>query len=136
MIDLQVLLYPVLDHDFTTESYRRCETGFLLTRADMMWFWDQYVPEPERRSHPYASPLRAPDVTDVAPAIVVVAGFDPLRDEGVAYAERLEKANVPTNLIEYPDMIHGFITLNQVTPVAEQTTNRIAHAISAHVKKR
>lgn len=132
-IGLQVLLYPVLDHDLTTDSYRRCATGYLLTRDDMAWFWDQYVPEQARRSDPYASPLRAASVADVAPALIVVAGFDPLRDEAVAYARRLEEAGVPVTLIEYAGMIHGFMTLNKVTPVAEQATERVAEEIRKRI---
>lgn len=133
-IAMQVLLYPVTDADLTTPSYERCAEGFLLTRDDMAWFWDQYVPEQSQRNHPYVSPLQAQDLNGVAPAIVVVAGFDPLRDEGVAYAKRMQEAGVDVTLLEYEDMLHGFMTLNAVTPVANESTDRVADLIGEHLK--
>mgnify|MGYP001297355986 CR=1 FL=1 len=106
---LQVLAYPAVDHDFETESYRRFAEGYYLTRAEMMWYWDQYVPEGRDRDSPYASPVRASDLGGLAPALVLTAGYDVLRDEGELYARKLEAAGVPVVLSRYEGMIHGFL---------------------------
>ena len=105
----QVLLYPVLDHDLTTGSYREMgDPGRIISTADMRWFWDQYAPDIADRDNPIASPLRAPRVDHLPPAYIAVAGWDVLRDEGVAYAAKLRAAGVPVELDERGDMIHGF----------------------------
>jgi acetyl esterase len=85
-----------------------------LTRAGMRWYWDQYLGGADGQ-HPDASPLRAPNLSGVAPALIAVCEYDPLRDEGVAYARRLEEAKVPVRLSEYPGMIHGFVRMAAVT---------------------
>jgi acetyl esterase len=84
--DFQVLAYPVTDADFDTASYHEFAEGRLLTRADMMWFWDQYAPDTAQRSDPNLSPLRADTLADSPPALILVAALDPLRDEGERYA--------------------------------------------------
>jgi len=109
----QLLVYPVTDHDFETGSYRANAEGFGLTGVGMRWYWDQYLPDGDR-SAPDASPLRAPTLQGVAPALVVVCEYDVLRDEGVAFYERLRQAGVPTKLSEYQGMIHGFIRMPAV----------------------
>lgn len=129
----QVLLYPVLDCDFGTASYERNADGYLLTRDDMQWFWSQYVPDCGARNDPLASPLRAPDLNGVAPAIVVVAGFDPLHDEGVAYAERLSAAGSTSEVQSYPSMIHGFSTLFALTPAAEASVDTALASLAAQL---
>jgi len=105
----QVLICPVLDFAFDTPSYEQNATGFLLERDDMRWFWAQYLPTEAWGAHPYASPLRAEDVSGVAPAVVITAEYDPLRDEGAAYADRLAAAGVPVDHRCYDGMIHGFV---------------------------
>lgn len=110
-IALQLLLYPVLDSDFERDSYRRWGSGdHLIARADMVWFWDHHVPAAER-ANPEAAPLHANDLTGLPPAIIVLAGCDPLHDEGLAYAEALTAADVPVTLRDHADMAHGFFTL-------------------------
>ncbi|MFV8052579.1 alpha/beta hydrolase [Mycobacterium sp. 48b] len=106
----QALLYPVIAADFGTESYRRFETGYYNTRAAMAWYWDQYVPDASDRSHPHASPLRA-DLAGLPPAVVVTAGFDPLRCEGEDYAEALANQGVPVVHRSFDGAIHGFMTM-------------------------
>jgi acetyl esterase len=109
----QLLIYPVLDHDFDTQSYSANATGFGLTQAAMRWYWDHYLAGTDG-ANPEASPLRASELSGAAPALVVVCEYDPLRDEGVAYAERLHAAGVPARLSEYPGMIHGFLRMPAV----------------------
>lgn len=106
----QLLLYPVIAADFDTESYRRFGAGYYNPIAAMQWYWDQYVPSVADRRHHYASPLNA-DLHGLPPAICVIAGHDPLRDEGIAYAEALEADGVSTVQRRYDGGIHGFMTM-------------------------
>ncbi|CAJ1510990.1 alpha/beta hydrolase [[Mycobacterium] burgundiense] len=107
----QLLLYPVIAADFDTESYRLFGEGFYNPRPALQWYWDQYVPTIADRTHPYASPLHAADLSGLPPAVTVVAGHDPLRDEGLAYAEALRKAGVPTTAHYFEGGVHGFMTM-------------------------
>lgn len=107
----QVLLYPMIAADFDTESYRRFGAGYYNPVTALRWYWDQYVPEVADRKHPYASPLAAADLSGLPPAISVVAGHDPLRDEGFAYAEALEAAGVPSVCRYFEGGVHGFMTM-------------------------
>lgn len=107
-IDHQVLLYPVTDYDLDTDSYRANAEGYLLSRASMRWYWDRYLDDELDGANPYASPLRAPDCSGLPSATVVTAGYDPLRDEGAAYADRLREAGVEVTHADYPGMVHVF----------------------------
>lgn len=106
----QLLLYPMIAPYFDNESYRAFGDGFYNPRTALQWYWDQYVPSPADREHPYAAPLNA-DLRGLAPAVVVVAGHDPLRDEGRAYGDALERARVATTRLDYDGAIHGFMTM-------------------------
>jgi acetyl esterase len=110
-IATQVLLYPVTDHHFDTASYRANAEGYLLEAEGMKWFWRQYLADPADGADPLASPLRAPDLSDLPPAYVMTAEYDPLRDEGDRYAERLTEAGVPVTHSRYDGMVHGFFWL-------------------------
>jgi acetyl esterase len=127
----QLLVYPVTDHDLTTPSY--VEHGgddTLLGKKDMVWFWNHYVPDPADRANPEASPLQAADLSNLPPAVVVIAEYDPLRDEGLAYAERLRAAGTEVTLRRYDDMLHGFFSLVNVF----QTGNETVEAVGADVR--
>ncbi len=126
---LQALIYPVTDCDLDTPSYQENGTGYGLTRDSMRWFWDHYLPHQAARVHPDASPLRAPDLSRVAPALVAVCEYDPLRDEGEAYARRLERAGVPVRLVWYPGMIHGFARMFAVIDRAHQLVADVASSL-------
>ena len=108
----QLLIYPVTDyHTPPTPSYLANANGYYLTRDDMIWFWGHYLNHAGEANHPHASPLRAPDLHSLPPALVITAEYDPLRDEGEHYAGRLRAAGVPTVLSRYEGMIHGFFSL-------------------------
>jgi acetyl esterase len=130
---LQVLLYPVTDHACDTPSYREHASGTNLTAATMRWFWQQFLAHGEQGAEPEASPLRASDLTGVAPALVVTAEHDPLRDEGEAYAQRLVDAGVPTTLTRYEGQIHGFIRMPAVLDAAGRGIDQVADAVHAAV---
>lgn len=125
----QLLLYPATDADFETESYRANAEGYMLTRAAMQWFWDQYVPDPAQRLDPDASPLRTSHFEGLPPAIVVTTEFDPLRDEGDAYAEKLTAAGVPVVHLRYDGMIHGFLRRYKLLDRGQAALDEIAHAL-------
>ncbi|MBT8477268.1 MAG: alpha/beta hydrolase [Gemmatimonadetes bacterium] len=107
-IDFQLLAYPVVDHDLSRPSYDENGEGYLLEKSTMIWFWDHYCP-PERRNEPAACPLLAESLADLPPAVVLTAEFDPLRDEGKAYADALAAAGVPAKLICYDGLVHDFL---------------------------
>lgn len=110
-LDYQVLAYPATDYRFDTASYEENAQGYFLTRRDMERFWEGYLRDESDGRHPYASPLRVADASGLPPALVVTCGFDPLRDDGRSYADRLADAGVPVTHSEYEDMIHGFLTM-------------------------
>jgi len=110
-IDRQVLAYPVTNHAFDTESYTENAQGYFLTRTDMERFWNAYLRSDADGRHPHASPLRADVPSTLPPTTVLTCGFDPLRDEGRAYADRLDAAGVPVTHRPYDEMIHGFLTM-------------------------
>ena len=117
----QVLIYPVTDCDFDTDSYRDAATGYGLTRESMLWYWNQYLPDESKRVSPDASPLRAPDLSGLPPALVITCKLDPLASEGAAYAEGLRSAGVRVEHVNEPDMIHGYIRMNGVVSRARKS---------------
>jgi len=110
----QLLIYPVTNYAFDTPSYKENADGYLLTRDAMQWFWSHYLASENDGRNAYASPMRARDCRRVPPALVITAEFDPLRDEGEAYAARLREAGVPVEVKRYNGMIHGFFSLGHV----------------------
>lgn len=110
----QVLLFPVTAPARGSEfrSYTDNAEGYVLTRASMEWFWEHYLHSSEDETHPYASPLYARDFAGLPPATVVTAEFDPLRDEGLAYARKLSEAGVEVTSTTYDGMIHDFLLMS------------------------
>jgi acetyl esterase len=129
-LKFQLLIYPVTDHGYETASYRDNAEGYLLTRGDMVWFWNHYLGGQDG-SEPYASPLRAKDLRGLPPALVITAGFDPLRDEGEAYAKRMKEAGVPVTLSRYDGMIHGFFGMGAQLDKANAAVDEAAAALRA-----
>lgn len=107
----QFLIYPVTDCDFSTQSYQDFSEGYFLSQAMMRWFWGHYLDSEADGANPLASPLRAEDVSGLPAATVITAGYDPLRDEGKAFADKLQAAGVDVSYRCYDDMIHGFVSL-------------------------
>ena len=105
----QLLVYPAVDLDFTRPSMIDNATGYFLTTEDMQWFWNHYV-TPENRDNPYAVPMTADDVSGLAPALIQTAEYDPLRDEGEAWGERLREAGVDVTITRYDGVVHGFVS--------------------------
>jgi acetyl esterase len=126
---LQVLLYPATNHAFDTPSYREHGTGTHLSEATLRWFWCQFLGDEQRGAEPEASPLRAPHLAGVAPALVLTAECDPLRDEGEAYARRLLDAGVPVTLTRYEGQIHGFIRMPAVLDAGGRGIDQVADAV-------
>jgi acetyl esterase len=125
----QLLIYPVADSDTTRPSYAERPDDVALanfTSEDMDWFWSQYVPDVPARSDPDVAPLRASSLAGLAPAIVVVAGHDPLRDEGCEYAHRLSAAGVDVQVHEHADLCHGFLAFLGRLPEADNTIERVS----------
>ena len=129
-IALQVLVYPVTDlTGFDTASHREFAEDHFLTRAVMEWFVGAYVPRAADRTRPDASPRFNADVSGLPPALVITAECDPLRDEGEAYAKRMQEHGVPVTLTRYDGMIHPFLNFLAVTPSAHAALDQIADAI-------
>jgi acetyl esterase len=105
----QVLIVPVTNYGSETASYRADPDKQVLSVAVMNWCWANYLARPEDGANPYASPLRAPDLTGLPPAFVATAEFDPLRDEGQAYALRMQEAGVPIQHRCYEGMVHAYL---------------------------
>lgn len=125
---LQMLIYPVTDCDLDRPSYLANATGYGLTRNAMRWFWMHYMgTAPWDCSE--ASPLRSHDLSGVTPALVMVCEYDPLLDEGLAYAERLRNAGVPVELIEQQGMIHGFFRMGAVIDRTSTAYDKCAAAL-------
>lgn len=130
-IDYQVLVYPITDADFTRPSYLDPENQLLLMTESMEWFWDHYAPV-DKRSDPEASPLRAASLAGLPPAYVALAEHDVLRDEGVAYAQRLEAEGVPVEVELFSGQMHGFISMFNILPSSAQLISRIAEQTLQH----
>lgn len=119
----QVLLYPVLDPKCDSPSYNEFAEEHFNTAAAMHWYWENYLGsgrDPDRGSFPaeYAAPSCADDLTGLAPAVLVLAGRDPLRDDGARYAQRLADQGVPVIRRDYPDLFHGFVAMMAFAPGA------------------
>ncbi len=115
----QLLIYPVIDPSFDTESYQRYGAGYFNTRAAMQWYWRQYLGDRQVFDPPYlVAPARADCHAGLAPAVVVTAGLDPLHSEGCDYARRLGDAGVPVVHRDFPGLFHGFMTIPSFGPAA------------------
>ena len=127
----QLLLYPTVEAGRTGGSLDTYAEGFFLTKAQVKWFTAQYIPEGTDPADPRLSPLKAPDLSGLPPALVLTAGFDPLRDEGEEYAHAMRAAGVPVLLRRFPGLIHGFGNMTSVSRTSRDALVEIAGAMRA-----
>lgn len=128
----QLLLYPVTEADFTNASYTENGGGeYFLSTGAMRAFWTHYLGDTAVDDASLATVLRTPDLASLAPATVITAEFDPLRDEGNAYAARLSEAGVPLDHAQAPGMIHGFFSMSAMVPDAQPWVDRAARNLAA-----
>lgn len=127
-IDLafQVLVYPCNGRKFTTDSYENMATGYGLSTQAMKWFWEQYLQGTAHDENPYAVPMIAKNFSNLAPAIVITAEFDPLLSDGEQYAALLHRDGVPVLYKQFDGMIHGFFTNMAVTPTSKVAIDFVA----------
>lgn len=131
-IDLQVLIYAVLDSSTSTGSYSEMASGYLITDTQMHWYWNQYVPNIADRQDPRVSPMHAQSLAGLPPAIVIVAEYDVLRDEGINYANRLRDEGVQADVTTYEGQIHGFMGFLGFVADAEIALDATADRIAQH----
>lgn len=133
----QLLLWPVTDASFDTASYKQYAEGHFLTKNMMNWFWDSYTTDAKQRAEIYASPLRATpaQLTGLPPALIQTAGLDVLRDEGEAYARKLDAAGVDVTAVRYNGMIHDYGLLNPLStvPQVKAAMRQAAGELKAHL---
>jgi acetyl esterase len=132
MPSYQVLAYPVADSFTDWPSYAERGTGYILDRALLEWYLRHYVPSTSSADDPYLMPLAAGDLSGIPPTLILTAEFDPLRDEGIAYAKRLAAAGVAVEHVHASDQMHGFLLLGRVIPKAGALIDRTADALSRH----
>jgi acetyl esterase len=128
-IAFQALLYPVTDVGAETKSYGDFADGYMLTRDSMRWFVDHYLPSKKDAVDWRVSPLRAKSLAGLPPALIVTAGFDPLRDEGEAYARALRDAGVRVDYICYGGMLHGFVPMGRLLDTGNRAVSHIAASL-------
>ena len=124
----QLLLYPVVDAPSNNASYRENATGYMLTAAAMEWFWEHYTGG-VANTESHMAPLQAESLANLPPALVVTAEYDPLRDEGEAYGQRLQDEGVATEIIRYDGMIHGFVQMNALIPTGRAALTKCVQAL-------
>jgi acetyl esterase len=129
-VRFQALAYPVTDHwQAGRASYGQYAEGYTLTRDFMTWAFENYLPDGFDRADPYVFPLRAADLSGLPPALIITAEFDPLRDEGRAYARRLRAAGVPVEHVHLTDQMHGFLLQEATIDRARQAVDHFADAL-------
>ncbi|WP_213575236.1 alpha/beta hydrolase [Rhodococcus sp. USK13] len=132
---LQVLIQPVTDILGRRPSQDEFASSPALSAKQINWFMKHYLPAGTDYRDPRVSPLLARDLRDLPPTIVAIGGFDPLRDDGLAYAEALREAGVPTDIVHEPGQVHGFLSFTAVSPSCKQATERIVQAVAEALNK-
>jgi len=133
-IALQVLTYPVTDLSSESKSYGDFADGYLLTRDSMRWFKNHYLKSSSDADDWRASPLRAASLAGLPPALIITAGFDPLRDEGAAYAARMTEAGGIVDYVCYGGMIHGFMPMGKLIDTGNRAISHVAASLRQALK--
>ncbi len=128
----QVIAYPLMDALDSRPSRREHDSGYILDGEQVRWFLDNYLPADCDPADPYLFPLAGGDLSGLPPALVMTAEFDPLRDEGVAYAEKLARAGVTVEHLHADDQMHGFLLLSRAVVRAGQLVDYLADALASH----
>ncbi|MFW0783518.1 alpha/beta hydrolase [Gordonia sp. CPCC 206044] len=131
-IALQVLVYPVTDSDTDNDTYRDPDNQLMLDARSMVWFWDLYTPDTTTRGNWDVSPLQG-DVTDVAPAVVLIAEHDVLRGEGEAYAKKLADNGIPVQTKVFDGQMHGFFQFVNILPGSDAGIDYVTTAVTTHL---
>jgi acetyl esterase len=135
----QLLLYPVCDNDLTRPSYLEVGSGYFLEAGMMRWFWEQYLSAAEDAEKAYCCPLKAADLSNLPAATLVVGGYDPLKDEGMAYMKRLSEAGTSVKRLVYPGAIHGFLSyvgmLTLSDKALDDAVEAVRTALALHIGK-
>ncbi|MGA2410394.1 MAG: alpha/beta hydrolase, partial [Candidatus Binataceae bacterium] len=132
-IAFQALIYPVTDSSRDTASYHEfAKDGYILSKADMDWFFGYYL-KPGDENNPWVAPAKANDLSRLPPALVLTAGYDPLRDEGEAYGEALRKAGVPVKISRYEGVCHGFVSMAAALDEGKRAVAEIASELQKAV---
>ncbi len=135
-IACQLLIYPVTDCDFESESYIRYATGGMLTSEAMIWFWGQYIADPAKRADPLVSCLRAESLAGLPPAMVEIATHDPLRTDGERYADRLAEDGTATVMRRWYGLCHGFFQMATILPPAGDAARRMGSDLKVMLASR
>ena len=131
----QLLIYPITDVRMQSESIERNAQGYLLGKRDLAYYYDHYFADMDVRLEPMASPLLAPDLSDLPATLVLTAGFDPLHDEGLAYANALSQAGTKTQYVSFARQVHGFILMGRVIDEAQLAIDICASALKRALHK-
>ncbi|HVP84699.1 MAG TPA: alpha/beta hydrolase [Rhizomicrobium sp.] len=135
-IGFQLLMFPVTHVGGDTPSLHDFAKGYFLETETLEWFYKCYAPNADDRNDPRASPLLAEDVSGLPDAYVMLAGYDPLHDEGLRYAEKLRGAGAAVTVADYPDLVHDFIYMQAVLPQAHAAVSAAAKAVAAALGKK
>jgi acetyl esterase len=125
----QFLIYPALDPGMSSPSYAENAKDDFLSASEMEWYWAQYLGESNSSPSPFAAPALADDLSKMPRTVIVVAGCDPLRDDGIAFADRLSQAGVNVELFEYDDMVHGFFQYTRTVSTGRKGIEDLSVAI-------
>ena len=131
-ISFQVLIYPQTDFTFSSLSHQEYGAGYLLERDSIEWYKKQYIPKDQDPMDSRLSPLYARDFSSLPPALIITAEYDPLRDEGETYAQKLKSAGVPTELKRYKGMVHGFFQMEGILDETRLAINHVGETLKTH----
>lgn len=134
-ITYQVLIYPATDLRLNSNSLNELSEGYFLSKEDMIWFRDQYLSKSEDQFNPLGSPLLKEDLTELPQALIITAEYDPLKDEGEAYGEKLKAASVKVDLVCFEGMIHTFVAKAKLFEQAKEAIDLIANTLKSAFTK-